>query len=188
MKTILYIHGFNSSSNSTKAKELANAFKDHNVISPTLDPNPIKALHSLIQIILENGNKNVIIVGTSLGGFYGLYLRQIFDIKAFIINPGYKPHETLKSCVGLNTRYGSNIAYKFKEKYLTTLEIYSNIIQKEKDFEKINFYFSNDDELLNHTELISNINKCDSLLMVDDSGHRFTKFELVINDIKNYLS
>jgi predicted esterase YcpF (UPF0227 family) len=85
---ILVIHGFNSGPGS-KSETLKNHFPTTNIFTPQLSNKPIDDI-DILQKFLDK-NTNIHVVGTSLGGFYGLYLaltnQDRDDISFYIINP-----------------------------------------------------------------------------------------------------
>ena len=69
MAKIIYIHGFRSTGDSEKAKQLKAAFPNHTVVAPNLSASPKQAIQQLHNII-SSDIQSTIVVGTSLGGFY----------------------------------------------------------------------------------------------------------------------
>ena len=74
---IIYIHGFSSSANSTKGQILKDYFagKD-NVLTPGLPEEPNKTIKHLEDLIKSANGEKVMLIGSSLGGFYALALHS----------------------------------------------------------------------------------------------------------------
>jgi hypothetical protein len=71
---IVYIHGFASSSQSKKVQALKERFGSA-IISFDLHHEPKKAIEQLEKFIQSKiKNCNITLIGSSLGGFYSLYL------------------------------------------------------------------------------------------------------------------
>lgn len=89
MPSLLYIHGFNSSSKGTKSQQLYNLMKQLGLLDqlkiPDLHIEPLKAIAQLEQLIVELGRP--VLVGSSLGGYYATYLAEKYQLKALLINP-----------------------------------------------------------------------------------------------------
>ena len=70
--------------------------------SPTLPVNADNAIHLLDQCIqLFKESYKITLVGSSLGGFYSIYLANKHpEVKAVLINPAIKPFEALVPWVG----------------------------------------------------------------------------------------
>ena len=88
---IIYIHGWNSSGNARKAgllrDELANN-AEYEVVSYTLKSHPREAIKQLTEIIeSEKESRKVHLIGSSLGGYYAVYLAESLNLKAAMVNP-----------------------------------------------------------------------------------------------------
>ncbi len=76
----------------------ANILKKHfpNVFAPTLTVNAdlnIDLLESAIKLYIPF--YDISLVGSSLGGFYSIYLSNKFNLKAILINPAVNPSITI---------------------------------------------------------------------------------------------
>ena len=73
MKTMMYIHGYGSTGQATKAQLLQAMFPDARLVSPTFDYNtlrPQEVFHQLQEIVANE--KPDLILGSSMGGYYAL--------------------------------------------------------------------------------------------------------------------
>ena len=82
MKTIVYLHGYASSSQSGTAKYLAKKMKECNVIAPDIPIDPVEALPFLKNYCASH--KANLIIGTSMGGMYAM---QLTDYPRICVNP-----------------------------------------------------------------------------------------------------
>jgi predicted esterase YcpF (UPF0227 family) len=189
MITIIYLHGFKSSGDGNKAQQLRTHFKDTvKVIAPNLPANPTEVI-SQVSNLIRSINGPVILVGTSLGGFYATVISARFDIPAFIINPSLKPYETLLSKVGIHKRYGSDEDYEFKEEYLQDLKsLFTKLSTSNLNSSNIYIYLADDDEVLNFDDIDSVIPYRKTLKRFKSAGHRFNKFPAVIKDIESQIT
>ncbi len=104
MTTIVYVHGFNSSSTSETATMVLNACNDagYRVIGfdysndDLLDPEGISERLHTLSIGLESIDEEVIFVGSSLGGFFANHMACITGNKALLINPAIRAYESMK--------------------------------------------------------------------------------------------
>ena len=98
--TIIYLHGFNSDGNSTTIKEIRKEIPG--LLSITYDyinaDIACKQINSLIENTLRK-DPDLMIAGTSLGGFWANYFAQKYQLKCVIVNPAIKPSETLRKAV-----------------------------------------------------------------------------------------
>lgn len=99
MTKIVYLHGFGSSSQTPKVKFLADKFGAENVITFDIPSRAKEAFNlierNLLNIFREFGT-DIILVGTSLGGFWANYFASKYDLKCLIMNPSLNPSVSLK--------------------------------------------------------------------------------------------
>ena len=91
---IIYIHGFGSSGMSDTAKMLREVYPS--LTAPTYDASrPSESLDSLIRLIDSIDDEDIIIVASSLGGWYAeeIAKRRVVDLVLF--NPAITPSTTL---------------------------------------------------------------------------------------------
>ena len=83
-KTILYFHGFKSSSDSGKAQDfkkfIENKTSQTKIIIPDLEDDFNEA-HEQIKTLIDKSNPNILYMGSSLGGYYALYFAQLNNSK-----------------------------------------------------------------------------------------------------------
>ncbi len=165
LKNIIYLHGYKGE-NSVKYQILKDYFGDeYNVIKFVQLPEPAKNIEKIEN---EVNSENSFIIGSSLGGFYGLLLSLRRNIPALLINPSFNPDM-------------GQLKDEFPEKYLLQFaelkkEI-RHLLESKDDFQIENF-IAKDDELLNHTELINYFNiKNIPVHLFDDKGHGFKDFQ-----------
>lgn len=173
MKNILYIHGYNSSSESRSAQVLlAHLGEGFNLIHPTFPNNPEESISMARRIIRQEGIDMV--VATSLGGFVALNLR---GIPKFVINPSVAPHLTLP-----------NIGY---EGELSVFERLSKAIWDDIDeTEQMNTtgLFGLNDELFSYRDIFSK--HYVHVIETEDSHHVLdeTITDIVIPYIHSYFA
>lgn len=132
---IIYIHGFNSSPDSQKAQLFSDYCAQHyahvSVYIPALSYDPQQAMAQLEQLIKEGGDVGkdevMLLVGSSLGGYYATYLAEKFCLKAALINPAVAPCRHLNNeFIGPHTNYYTGEDYELTMKhvdFLATLEL-----------------------------------------------------------------
>lgn len=91
---ILYLHGFKSSPLSLKGQQLSDYCQKntmHHVECPDLNLAPKDVITQLSAWI--EAHSDVVLVGSSLGGFYATQLVAKYAIPAVLINPAMRPWE-----------------------------------------------------------------------------------------------
>lgn len=183
---ILYIHGFNSAGYGDKINHLKMSFGARNIIAPTLDYNPIEAVAQLEFLTDAIRVKDELwIFGTSLGGFYTLYLAWKFKIKSVLINPSIDPYSSLKNQIGFQRNFKTNEEYYFSEENLESLKnFYVKDLESLKDY--VYVYLDEDDELLDSRRTAEYF-KGFHVVVFQGGNHRFTHMTELIEDFKNIL-
>lgn len=120
LQTFAYIHGFNSDKNSRSWKDL------QSLIGNVLDfhysymqnaPLALKEIENkLISALSEN--KNLKLIGSSLGGFFALFLAHKFSLPSTVFNPVTFPHEQLAPFTGKNYNFYTNEEWDFTQEIL----------------------------------------------------------------------
>ena len=107
--SILYIHGFNSSPLSTKARQLVAVMQraglSEHLRVPALHHHPRQAMVQLEAAIAELGAP--LLVGSSLGGYYATHLAERHGLKALLINPAVSPHRLFDGQLGTQRNFYS---------------------------------------------------------------------------------
>lgn len=162
---ILYLHGYQGSSQSDKAKLLKKWFGEEYVIAPDIIYEKSFVFQSYLELeniltVLQQANENVFVIGSSFGG--------LRDLR--IINPALS-HSLLLEHTGIDTSGIENHTRDYD--VLTSLDV----------------WLSNDGELLEKQffEALKNQYPLFRYTHFDDSGHRFTVFKNCRNAVKDLI-
>ena len=181
---ILYIHGFGSSGVGGKATLLKEHFKNE-IILPSLSYVPNLAIHTLEQLIemLLNKGENIGLVGSSLGGFYSMYLANKYDLKAVLINPAVTPYKTLDK-IGMATNYFDLSSFEVTQEHMQMLvQLEVQTFKNEKNFMVL---LQKGDELLNYEDAVNKMPK--AILKIEEGGnHSFEGIQHYFDEIKEFL-
>lgn len=93
----IYLHGFASSSHSKKAQQFIAAFT--NVVAPDLPTSVDDSLALIEYLISTYSNEPIVLIGSSLGGYYARYFAHAYSLPCVLINPSLEPYITLASYV-----------------------------------------------------------------------------------------
>lgn len=182
---IIYIHGFGSSGVGGKATILKEHFKDK-IILPSLSYVPFLAIHTLeqlIEILLNKGEK-VGLVGSSLGGYYSIYLANKYDLKAVLINPAVTPYKTLEK-IGMATNYFDLSSFEVTQEHMQALKTYE--VQKINNEKNFTVLLQKGDELLNYEDAIHKMPNAN--FKIEEGGnHSFNGIERYFDEILNVVS
>ncbi|MCP4147969.1 MAG: esterase [bacterium] len=184
---IFYFHGFASSGKSWKTGLLKEKLPEIKLIAPTLPVNPLEVVE-LFEKTFSQQTEPVLVIGSSLGGFYAYYVATRFKIPAVILNPSLTPWSTLKGYTGMNKRYYSGETFEWKPQYLDSLnQLNKKIKTYPPQHHLLHFYLATDDGVLNHKNIPALFPKAGSIRFLENCSHSFSRFEEIIPDIAALL-
>ena len=105
---VIYLHGFNSDSDSRTVKNLRKKIPD--LISVSYDYILPDKAYEKIKFTIEETIKedaDIILMGTSLGAFWANYFNQIWGLKSILVNPSLYPWVSLTKYIGSNINFNS---------------------------------------------------------------------------------
>jgi predicted esterase YcpF (UPF0227 family) len=102
--------------------------------------------------IQESAADRVVVVGSSLGGFYANYLAEKYGCKAIVLNPAVRAPRDLAPHVGMMTAYDSDEPFDFRPEYIKELQA----LQVEKITNPSRYFLiaAKGDELLDWQEMV----------------------------------
>ncbi|MFA7084568.1 MAG: YqiA/YcfP family alpha/beta fold hydrolase [Arcobacteraceae bacterium] len=182
---IVYIHGFGSSGIGGKAT-LFKKYFDKDIIMPSLSYVPNLAVHTLEQLIvllLEKG-ETVSLVGSSLGGFYSIYLANKYDLKAVLINPAITPYKTLDK-IGYATNYYDLSSFEVTQEHMQMLkDLEVKEIVNENNFMLL---LQKGDEILKYSDALEKLPHAVSKVE-EDGNHSFEGIERYFEEVKRFFN
>lgn len=112
MNDLVYIHGFLSSPQSLKARQLAAWARQHHpglaLHMPALPVDPMEAI-AILESTLEACSTPPGLIGSSLGGFYANILAARHGLRAVLVNPAVHPHQVMRQYIGLQRNYYTHL-------------------------------------------------------------------------------
>ena len=184
---IIYLHGFNSSSESKKSKILNSYLEKEKLInleSPNLNNSPKKAISQIEKIIRESSSR-VCLIGSSLGGLYATFVADKYNLKSVTINPVVTNHIS-----GMRDLVGSHKNFHSEEEYEFTLKDYFDLqkLGLEKLKKPLNHFclIKMSDEVLDHNITFAFFSK--SYVLSEKGGnHSYDDFFAKIPLILDYM-
>jgi uncharacterized protein len=123
---LLYLHGFRSSPQSAKARQMAAYVAQHHpgvtFSCPQLPPSPRAAMDLVAQGIAQWPGAGMGVVGSSLGGFYASWVAQHKGCRSVLLNPAVHPARDLERYIGEQTAWHDPAErFYFKPEYIGEL-------------------------------------------------------------------
>lgn len=123
LPTLIYIHGFNSSPASHKARELVAACAGLGLAAqlrvPALHHDPRQAIAQLEAEIAGAGRP--VLVGSSLGGYYATHLAERHGLRALLINPAVRVQRYFDRYLGPQQNFYSGERWELTREHVAAL-------------------------------------------------------------------
>ncbi len=181
---IIYIHGFNSSPQSTKARQLKAKLESlgrrDEYWCPALPDRPARAMAMLEAELASHSPETVTLVGSSLGGFYSTYLVEKRGVRAVLVNPAIIPHAGLETYLGPQMNLYSGEAYQFTRAHLEDLR--ALYVPEPKRLDNYCVMVTTGDEVLDYRDTISTFAGAQQLV-IEGSDHGFAEFENYLDSV-----
>ncbi len=185
---LLYLHGFLSSPQSLKAQQTV-AYCDSIGLKgaytlPFLRSSPTENIRQLCTWIEENTAIDVMLIGSSLGGYYAAYLSEKYNLPAVLINPAVRPFELLQEYVGVHKNYHSDDLYEVKPEHIVQLQ--DLYIETPQHADKLMILVQTGDETLDYKLALEKYNQ--SLCIVRLGGdHSYANYVSDLPQIFDFL-
>ena len=186
---IIYLHGFNSTGSSAKGQLLKDHLPDLPVLTPTYHHDPTTAIAFLEQLVVKNLQQNqpLMLIGSSLGGYYAQYLAHQYNIKTVLINPALMPLATLHGYLGENTNFYTGETYTLTQAHLDallTLDVPDPCTESVPTL----LLLDKNDEVLDHQIAASRYQNCAEVVIFDGGDHQFQHLPESIPRIKEFYT
>jgi predicted esterase YcpF (UPF0227 family) len=134
-----------------------------------------KEINIAIMQILQRETE-IILVGTSLGGFWANFFAQKYKLKCVLINPSVHPWSSLKKYIGLNINFNSG-----KEKVLTSEHVKAYKTYESEILPGVLRYvvLAIEDKQLDY-RVAEHLFKASSRIILINGGHRIQDVNLIV--------
>ncbi len=186
---LLYLHGFRSSPQSTKARMVAVRVQaEHPQVTwwcPQLPPSPREAAALIQQGIADWPREQMAVCGSSLGGFYATWVAEQTGCKAVLLNPAVDPARDLASYIGEQTAWHDPAErFFFRPEYIDELRALQPgpITRPERYFAVI----AKGDELLDWREMTGRYPGA-TIRLLEGSDHAISDFDQHVDAVMAFL-
>lgn len=188
---LVYLHGFRSSPNSSKAVMTKQAIEAISTKSdpyewycPQLLASPKESMGLVIQHIHQSHADRIVVIGSSLGGFYTNYLAEKYGCIGVALNPAVRAARELKPHIGMMTAYDSEEPFEFRAEYIDELHALqvNNITRPERYF----LIAAKGDELLDWKEMVEFYDGAKQLVL-EGSDHGISEYADHLPAVINFI-
>ena len=122
---IVYLHGFRSSPQSTKARMVGEAMAARGLsdefLCPQLPASPRAAAQLIEATACLEDPQRLSLIGSSLGGYYATWAAERIGCRAALLNPAISPNEGLREHLGTQQVFFSEQTIDVKPEYMDEL-------------------------------------------------------------------
>ncbi len=173
---VVYLHGFNSSPASLKARlvvEYCDANQIESVV-PALSHDPALAMLAATACITDQGELPALLIGSSLGGYYATWLAERFRLKAALVNPAVSPCDHLHAeFLGPQRNYYSGEDYEFTTAHVESLRQFDVKVIAEP--QRYLLLVQTGDEVLDYRLAVKRYAGCEQIVQ-QGGNHSFENF------------
>jgi predicted esterase YcpF (UPF0227 family) len=186
---LIYLHGLNSSSRSYKAAVLRVRLAPLRMLAPSYPAHrPAAAVDQLSRLVEElSANESVVVVGSSMGAFYGQFLARRFPFAhLFMINPALKPWLLLPKLEGQTLMAADGEVYSVTREGIERLRAYG--IENPCDGAVPTTLFMDEgDEVIDYRIAQAMYRRCGRLFLYPGGDHAFQHLDEAIAVIRREL-
>jgi predicted esterase YcpF (UPF0227 family) len=181
---IIYLHGFNSSPASFKAsllrQKLESMGRGAEFSAPALPHRPSAAIKVLGAEVARH--PGVVLVGSSLGGYYATWLAEKHGLKAVLVNPAVRPYELLAPLVGHQKKFHTGEEYDFTAQHVAEL--------RALEIERVTparylLIVAKGDEVLDYRRAVECYRGCRQLV-IEGSDHGLSDFASYLDNVLEF--
>jgi uncharacterized protein len=185
---LLYLHGFRSSPQSTKARILAQhmATQHPQVIwwCPQLPPSPRVTAALLLEGTRDWPPDSMAVMGSSLGGFYATWVAQQTGCKAVLLNPAIEPARDLAKYTGEQTCWQNpQETFFFEPGFIDELRALTCAVTRPERYQVV---IAKGDELLDWHESQARY-AATQLHLLEGSDHALSNFKTLLPALLAFL-
>ena len=187
---LLYLHGFRSSPQSSKARLMAAHVAQHHpgvrFWSPQLPPSPRAAMHMLCAGVADWPKQHMAVVGSSLGGYYASWVAQEMRCASVLLNPAVNPARDLARYIGEQTQFHApDEHFYFAPEFVD--ELHALDVRGEPPAAPQLAIIAKGDEVLDWREMVARYPQA-KLQLLDGGDHGLSDFADHIAGIVQFLN
>ena len=189
---LVYLHGFRSSPRSSKAimtgeavKALSSSINPIEWYCPQLLASPKESMDMVTTHIDQSKADRMVVIGSSLGGFYANYLAEKYGCKAIALNPAVWAARELAPHVGMMTSYDSDEPFDFRSEYIDELRALQ--VDAITDPQRYFLIAAKGDELLDWREMVEFYPDARQLIL-EGSDHGIADYEDHLPQVLDFIS
>ncbi|CAN7212075.1 esterase [Trinickia sp. LjRoot230] len=179
---IVYLHGFRSSPNSFKAQLMAERLaalgRGAEWRCPMLPVSPLGAV-ALVEATAA-GQRDVTLIGSSLGGYFATYLAEKHGWRAVLLNPAVLPQRDLSAYLGEQPLWHGGGSIVVTPRHLDELRMLgvASVTRPQRYY----LIAATGDEVLDYREMLAHYPGVETKL-IEGGDHAISDFAEYVDDV-----
>jgi uncharacterized protein len=186
---LLYLHGFRSSPQSTKARRTEQWVRAHRPDMtwwcPQLPPSPREAMVTVLDGVAHWPPGRMAVIGSSLGGYYATLVAEQMGCRAVLLNPAVDPARDLAAQVGEQAAFHDPAErFVFRAAFVDELRaLHAGPITRP---DRLLAIVAKGDEVLDWREMAARYVGC-HIKLLEGGDHALSDFDEHLHDIVGFL-
>ena len=190
---LLYLHGFRSSPQSAKARQVAaRVAARHPAVHwwcPQLPPSPREAMDAVLQRVAGWPSGRMAVIGSSLGGFYATHVAETLGCRAVLLNPAVNPARDLARYIGEQSSWHDPAeAFYFHPHYVDELRALTHVAAPDAPVDPLRCFaiIAKGDEVLDWREMSARYPSA-TIRLLEGGDHAISDFDDHIDAVFDFL-
>ena len=166
-------------------KALSNSINPIEWYCPQLLASPKESMDMVTTHIDQSKADRMVVIGSSLGGFYANYLAEKYGCKAIALNPAVWAARELAPHVGMMTSYDSDEPFDFRSEYIDELRALQ--VDAITDPQRYFLIAAKGDELLDWREMETFYPDARQLIL-EGSDHGIADYQNHLPQVLDFIS
>jgi predicted esterase YcpF (UPF0227 family) len=191
---LLYLHGFRSSPQSTKARQVAQRVQAQHPQwtwwCPQLPPSPRQAMADVMAGIADWPRESMAVIGSSLGGFYATWVAEQTGCRVVLLNPSVDPARSLAQHIGEQQAWHDpEQHFFFRPEFIDELRAMASRPEAptaQAAMRRMFAVFAKGDEVLDWREMLARYPQA-RVKLLEGSDHALSDFTQHIDEVFDFL-
>lgn len=185
---VLYLHGFLSSPQSKKAQQTVSYCEQtglqQRIAVPQMRNGPADTIKQLRTIIEDHPHDRIVLIGSSLGGYYATWLSEYYGIPAALINPAVRPYDLWETHIGEHRNYYTNEIHIVGRQDIEELKELE--VSRLKSPENFMLFVQTGDETLDYRQAVEKFSSSGCVIR-ENGNHSYENFDTELPAIFDFL-
>ena len=184
MTTVIYLHGFRSTPFSKKGQVMREAWSETmHYRAPDLNFSPKNVQPILMDVVKDLDPKDLVLVGSSLGGFYANWLAEKIGCRAILLNPATEPWSVINDYLGVQPITGTDRTITVTPAYADEAKA---MVSHPSDSSRYLVVLCTGDEVLDWSKAHAKYADCHQIV-IEGNTHEIVDFESYIPQLEEFI-